>query len=192
MEHKNRTYKKVNLPGLLDYFISIDGEILSLRKEIIKYTKFIKQINENYRSGKRQGYKEKHPSAFLRFKDKTVDKIKIHKLILIAYRGNRGPEYRADFIDENGPLHLSNLTWNIRENIELFKLLSDEEFILWSKKTDTIAKEDLEKFNSYVTREYLRVSYRLWNYPQKKKRFFKTIFDLKFKGWQKNEKIKIQ
>lgn len=67
-----------------------------------------------------------------------------------------------------------NLEWKFVRN--LYRILDEEEFSLWSKKIETLQESEAENFNKTILNEFYRQHQKFFRYPEKRKMFFESMF----------------
>ena len=165
--------KKLILRNYTNYFVSDEGEVFRKTRKfgMLKLKTFHRNRKDKQMAVKlidNQGERKNYPVKFI---------------VLCAFRGNRPKEYICcQRIKDPNNCRIDNLHWEVRKDISLFEILSDDEFRIYQKKLNGIATlEETKKFNKQCLSKYLsfsckNIGIRNGSYFRKRMIFFKQTF----------------
>jgi len=104
--------------------------------------------------------------------------LRVDKLIAEAWLPKRNNDWKLAHLDgDNLNNKPENLIWVF--NKDLYDILSEEEFTMWSAKLDSLPAFRCESFNTKLLEGYIDNYFELQKYPEKRKEFFEKHLKIK-------------
>ena len=160
--------KKIILEGIKKcYWANQNGEIFIKKKGIYK------QIHQQYNKQRTSGYQV----SLLNYNNKFI-KYNVDKLILKTFGKYKGKFFCIVHKNNNyADNSLSNLEQVPRENVGLWDVLTDDEFLLWKQKLFRLDDDKkIKRFNDIAWEDYCKQAHRLNRNKAYRKKFMDNLF----------------